>query len=305
MKTFLLAGLLIGVLAWSIADHAQLTAYAGSAETGQYAVRSRPIESGSDAAKLEDLLNQNVEYRVRVFALTQGTILETGIFSVLDDAVAAWKAAEELTGWPFLIEERRPGETPDPSAAVSVVPQRVTWHTPLSGLEAFIPLVTGFRPEDSEFHLPVLRLFAEVSEMAASASKQEWFSPYVVESNYRVTQLDTRWLSIVRDHYYYTGGAHGMTVREADTWDIRSGRRLMLADLLSSKEAAALITQAMAAEPEAFLATEVSPDEVEKEAGFYLEEGQLIVFFQLYRLAPYAEGFPEFDLGEAGEFFQK
>jgi hypothetical protein len=45
---------------------------------------------------------------------------------------------------------------------------------------------------------------------------------------YETTYNENCHLSIYRDLYQYTGGAHGSTLRLSDTWDLRSGKTLPL-----------------------------------------------------------------------------
>ncbi|MDL2288831.1 DUF4163 domain-containing protein, partial [Oscillospiraceae bacterium OttesenSCG-928-F05] len=49
------------------------------------------------------------------------------------------------------------------------------------------------------------------------------FRAYDAVMKSTVTYLDPCLLSTYTDRYEYTGGAHGTTLRLADTWDLRSG----------------------------------------------------------------------------------
>lgn len=107
-------------------------------------------------------------------------------------------------------------------------------------------------------------------------------------------------VSLYYDQYQYTGGAHGNTIRYADTWNLNSCRLLCLNQLvfcppdyktyiLGEVEAQIKI------EPELYF--EDYPTlirEAFKPNHFYCTEEGIIVFYQQYDIAPYASGIREF-----------
>lgn len=106
-------------------------------------------------------------------------------------------------------------------------------------------------------------------------------------------------LSIVVDYYSYTGGAHGLTYREAINIDIKNNSYLSLKDLFKDKEnykehVVNAIHEKMEEEPEKYFSTEVSSIENFNEKNFYVKDNKLVVFFQIYDIAPYVSGMPEF-----------
>lgn len=118
-------------------------------------------------------------------------------------------------------------------------------------------------------------------------------------------------LSLYFDRYEYTGGAHGMTVRYSDTWDVKEARRIELAEIFPGyrSEINGIITADIAEQIEAgsgsyFDDYEKNLEEYFNPENFYLNGGGLVVYFQLYEIAPYASGIPEFTIPYSRSVFK-
>ncbi|MEK4848790.1 DUF4163 domain-containing protein [Paenibacillus sp. FSL H7-0756] len=119
--------------------------------------------------------------------------------------------------------------------------------------------------------------------------------PYEFEGGYVVTYNQDGVLSLVTNQYEYTGGAHGMTYRNAFTFSLKDGKRLLLGDLFGAnpnykKQLNAKLTKELKANG-GYLG---GFNGLNTEKYFYLKEGKAVLFFQLYDYTAYAEGFPEF-----------
>jgi hypothetical protein len=121
--------------------------------------------------------------------------------------------------------------------------------------------------------------------------------------NYNVTYNRDCTLSLYFDRYEYTGGAHGMTVRYSDTWDLQDGHRLELGAIYPAyaSEITGIITADIAAEMQSgegwyFEDYAKNVAEYFNPEHFYLTGAGLVVYFQLYEIAPYASGIPEFTI---------
>jgi hypothetical protein len=81
-----------------------------------------------------------------------------------------------------------------------------------------------------------------VSENKGTAQEQyesqggEYFGNYENDNDLTVERADSRVLSVVRENYVYTGGAHGYSATTAYSYDAETGERLKLADVLTSTE---------------------------------------------------------------------
>lgn len=126
------------------------------------------------------------------------------------------------------------------------------------------------------------------------------FHPYEAILNYETALNCGGYLSLFRDRYEYTGGAHGSTVRSSDTWALQSGRKLPLAAFFRRGEdwrgrvLAQILKQAdeaMRQNPGIYfddyrerIETYFDP------ANFYLTPSGIAVYFQQYEIAPYSSG---------------
>lgn len=106
-------------------------------------------------------------------------------------------------------------------------------------------------------------------------------------------------LSIKLNYYQYTGGAHGNPYSLSYNIDLAAGEDLNLVDFLE-RENLTLI------DVEEFIKSEIKKDQdvyfqdeygfqsLEEDQCYYLEGGELVVYFQPYAIAPYSTGMPEF-----------
>ncbi|WP_150272322.1 PdaC/SigV domain-containing protein [Paenibacillus tepidiphilus] len=137
--------------------------------------------------------------------------------------------------------------------------------------------------------------FADASKEQISR-KAEDERPYEFDGGYVVTYNRDGVLSLVLDQYSYTGGAHGMSYRDAYTFSLKDGKRLLLGDLFGAnpnykKELNAKLSKQLKAEG-GYLGGFTG---LNTEKYFYLKDGKAVLFFQVYEYTAYASGFPEFD----------
>ena len=111
-------------------------------------------------------------------------------------------------------------------------------------------------------------------------------------------------LSLYYDAYRYTGGAHGSTIRHAETWDLCCARRMPMARFFKCVEPYKAVvirdvTAQMAAQIEE--GSGAYFDDYEALAARYFNTNQffivpegLVVYYQQYQVAPYASGLPQF-----------
>lgn len=139
--------------------------------------------------------------------------------------------------------------------------------------------------------------------------RDEYFNDYV--SNFKPTfEMDSRYeIGINRDglfsgyidYYQYTGGAHGITVRRSYNYDGQLGKFFTIDKLFKNgydyetpinkkiKEEISKNKDMYFNEGEYFKGIDKTPN-------FYLTEEGIVVYFQLYEIAPYASGIPEFKI---------
>ncbi|MBW4084108.1 PdaC/SigV domain-containing protein [Paenibacillus sp. S150] len=120
--------------------------------------------------------------------------------------------------------------------------------------------------------------------------------PYEFDGGYVITYNQDGILSLITNQYSYTGGAHGMTYRNAFTFSLKDGKRLLIGDLLKAnpnykKELNAKLSKLIKAEG-GYLG---GFGGLNTEKNYYVKDGKLAVFFQLYEYTAYASGFPTYE----------
>lgn len=130
--------------------------------------------------------------------------------------------------------------------------------------------------------------------------------PFDAVTVYDVTYNRNCALSLYFDRYEYRGGAHGMTSRTSDSWNIANSIPIRLNDLFLlpdnvnafvSDAIVEQIDQVVMAEVEAFPYFEDYETLVKANfdcRNFYLNSRGVLVYYQPYEIAPYASGIPEF-----------
>ena len=116
-----------------------------------------------------------------------------------------------------------------------------------------------------------------------------------------IAYFDGRYVSFCQQEYDYQGGAHGMPLWIGLTFDLETGERLSLPDVIanSEEELNSIVTEYFAeyinGNPEEFWedALDIVRDEICFEADFYLTEDGIKFYFHPYALSYYAAGFPE------------
>ena len=147
------------------------------------------------------------------------------------------------------------------------------------------------------------RQFATSQLYPAAVRKQQMGGvalPYELENTFNVTLNRACIVSLYTDEYQFTGGAHGMTVRTADNWNLRTGRRFALCDLFPRHRDCRqlilrqIITQ-IARDPSSYFDNyrELVVQNFDPRR-FYLTQDAVMVYFGLYEIAPYSSGMPVF-----------
>lgn len=106
-------------------------------------------------------------------------------------------------------------------------------------------------------------------------------------------------LSIKFNYYQYTGGAHGNPYSLSYNIDLATGKDLKLVDFLerhnmSLSEVEKLIKAAIKKDPDIYFEADYGFQTLDKNQFYYLEDGDLVIYFQPYAIAPYSTGIPEF-----------
>lgn len=117
-----------------------------------------------------------------------------------------------------------------------------------------------------------------------------------VTGSYEIKTNERGVLSLSLIVYYFSGGAHGMTLQQSLTFDTSTGKSYALGELFRPnspyiERLSTIVREQIAARDlpvfEPF--GSISPNQ-----DYYITDKSLVLYFQLYELVPYVYGFPYF-----------
>ncbi len=129
------------------------------------------------------------------------------------------------------------------------------------------------------------------------------FRPHHYSVDFEVKYNRDNILSLTTLEYFYTGGAHGMTIQNGYNRDLKSGKILAISDLFKDVRTAKVILVYGMSErikndpddmyfPDAAARVGVTDDQQ-----YYFTNGGIVLHYGQYDLAPYVAGFSEFFFG--------
>lgn len=143
-------------------------------------------------------------------------------------------------------------------------------------------------------------------EEELEASLAEGMTPYSLSYSYssypsEIYYFDGDRFSFLQMDYDYTGGAHGMPYWEGFTFDLHTGKRLLLPDIIENSEeelkeiVVRYFDEYMSKTPDRFWedALKTVEDSTGLSSRFYLTENGITFYFEPYALSSYSEGFQE------------
>ena len=122
---------------------------------------------------------------------------------------------------------------------------------------------------------------------------EEMIGSYEIKNNQRNI------LSLSLSNYtYHYHAAHGMTYIKSQTFDLLNGKKYQLKDLFKPGSNYIMTLSAIIkAQIEKRDLPTINPfTSIQPDQDFYIADQSLVIYFQLYDLAPYAFGFPMFPI---------
>ncbi|MFU0825770.1 DUF3298 and DUF4163 domain-containing protein [Clostridium sp.] len=195
-------------------------------------------------------------------------------------------------------------------SSVKIVENKLISKDDLIEINLQIPVLQGLsdlklqEKINSMFKTDILSFKNEIEEMAKEYSDQAEehgipVMPCTAITTYKVTCIKGNLLSLYIDYYQYTGGAHGLTFRKAYNINLTNGNKLTLKDLF--KEGTLYkdiinneINKKIEENKEMYFPSSFKG--ISDDQDFYIDGKNLVIFFQLYDIAPYAFGIPEFKI---------
>lgn len=153
------------------------------------------------------------------------------------------------------------------------------------------------------------KLFNEAKELYEYNKKNGYpIMVYEVYYTFNVTYITDNIVSLYTDQYMYTGGAHGITIRESQNWDFRTARQIPLQSLFpnNSNYVQTILTQINRKIQQDiqngndiyfdnYCCLTVENFDVNN---YYLENGNIVIYYQQYDIAPYSSGILTFEISD-------
>ena len=136
------------------------------------------------------------------------------------------------------------------------------------------------------------------------ANADQFDAQYVVNSSFHVPYNNSNLLSLNVMNYYYAGGAHGLNNLISYNYDINTGKKLALKDMfvdgfdyktLINKK----IREYIAKDKGSYFSEGAEFKGINDDQEFYFSNDGITVYFQVYKIAPYAAGIRYFLIPKA------
>ena len=128
-------------------------------------------------------------------------------------------------------------------------------------------------------------------------------SNFVADASFEVKKNTSNVISILVKYYKYSGGAHGYYEYIPYNIDLRNGNNLTLKEIFNpDKDYKTIINKEIESQIKELGQKEKDLDKIydfygiKENQKFYLEDGKIVVYFDLYDIAPYAAGIPKFPI---------
>ncbi len=197
-------------------------------------------------------------------------------------------------------------------SGIAITAKVIRYDTELLAGEVKIPVIAGVgdvqleRQLNDRWQREIMSFVEEIREGAETAQEElgeetrHWL-PFQVYVDFHVAYLDERFVSLPIAYYCYTGGAHGMSSQVSTNIDLAAGRDLNLEDLFVpgydfTTVIASEVRRQRAANADHYFDESVAETDILPDHHFYLTSEGIVVYFDLYEIAPYSTGIPEFTI---------
>lgn len=130
-----------------------------------------------------------------------------------------------------------------------------------------------------------------------SNTPKEYIKPFIYNVNFDVKKNSDNMLSILIKYYQESGGAHGFYENKSYNIYIEDGKILSLRDLFKeSSDYVKVINEIIREKIKESQDGAYSFKSISNNQKFYIEDDKLVIYFDLYEIAPFAAGIPEFKI---------
>lgn len=170
-----------------------------------------------------------------------------------------------------------------------------------------IPLISGLKDKETEFKINkiienrAMDFKKDIENSAKEAKKENILTnSYQAILKFKISFNKGSILSLTMCFYEYTGGAHGLGYNESLNIDLNTGEEIYLKNLFDTKEDYKNII-------DDFIRDDMTKNSnkyyenasadfygIIQEQPYYIEDNNIVIYFNPYEIAPYSEGIKEF-----------
>ncbi len=166
------------------------------------------------------------------------------------------------------------------------------------GTTIYYPQVTGLTNRQVQERINRI-IYNQVNGMIRDQEKYQTGTPTEMVGHYEIKTNERGLLSLTLTNYAFSDHmAHGFTLLRSLTFNVNSGKLYRLSDLFSpGSDYVKVISRSIDAQIKARGIPVVNPfTAISPEQEYYLADKAMVIYFQLYELAPYYWGFPMFPI---------
>lgn len=124
---------------------------------------------------------------------------------------------------------------------------------------------------------------------------------YEIIYDYSITYNSNNVISLYSDQYIFSGGAHGLTTRNSQNWNMQCGKQIALKDLFKNQPYFIInileaINSQIETDPSSYFENycNLVLNTFNPKQYFITSDSNIGIYFQQYDIAPYSSGIPVF-----------
>lgn len=279
---------------------------------------------------LNNLLKENEDYEEIIYKYIKNYIKENKLninenklninkytnYEIIDEGINVYfnpyKSSKEESTYefkiPFSIFKNKVKMVQTSNILANIDTQTITKNTKYINSVINIPIVITENKETSknindEITNNIMKFFNESESQAKEYYKDlpEIENKFVANVDFDIKKNSDNTLSILVMYYKYAGGAHGYSENVSYNVDMRTGKFILINDLFKNEvDYKSVINEEIRKQIEDLIKLDAQNNgiyefkTIKENQKFYIQDDNLVIYFDLYDIAPYAAGIPEF-----------
>ncbi len=279
---------------------------------------------------LNNLLKENEDYEEIIYKYIKNYIKENKLninenklninkytnYEIIDEGINVYfnpyKSSKEESTYefkiPFSIFKNKVKMVQTSNILANIDTQTITKNTKYINSVINIPIVITENKEISknindEITNNIMKFFNESESQAKEYYKDlpEIENKFVANVDFDIKKNSDNTLSILVMYYKYAGGAHGYSENVSYNVDMRTGKFILINDLFKNEvDYKSVINEEIRKQIEDLIKLDAQNNgiyefkTIKENQKFYIQDDNLVIYFDLYDIAPYAAGIPEF-----------